>query len=334
MNILFVDTLSESGHKNFNIGFVKKFERKSAKINFFLSKDLSITFKVGGGFSNFWLLKKYRFIYSFFQAILLCRAFYYAKKTGSEKVIFLSYEIVSFTIMLNFLKYFLAKNKYYVVEHNTFEPNSKIKSFFFNLIPVNVTHIALSEYIKCEILKFNKSCITLNHPFFDFNLSSEKCNCNECHKLVFMPSSNVDVRVKEQIISYFADKLQYKVYVKGDSCRNFGSIVFKPFFLDYQFLIVNAHFVIIPQKFNFRVSGVFYEAIANSNAKILISNSPFAIAMKNDFPHQVYIVHDWSQLDVFDDFFIDREFGIDDKLLTIAKFNESDLAIINREFYD
>ena len=246
--------------------------------------------------------RKLRIAYTIQQFIYLLLILLRSLRTGKKEILFLSYELVSMSLASHIFNLF--KRNVYLVEHNTLVPKNSVKLRLFKSISKAVCHIALEEYISIFIKEdLQRNAVTVNHPI---QPCAVECISRESKKRsdVFMPSSTIDKAVVNEICDTFALSSSNKaiLYLKGDENLSSENIVYKPHYTDYEERICGSSYVIIPQIFEYRVSGVFYDAIAGSST-ILMSDCIFAQNMRLRYGKRVVILKDWSKLSevIFDE---------------------------------
>jgi hypothetical protein len=290
--LLVVDPLSERSHYSFNIEFISLL--KDFNVDWVCSKsegNKHSRMKALFTFSDFLINKKYRAFYSIGQSIILFFVLINCVLHGKRRVLFVSYELSSMLVFSYFFA--LLRIKVYLVEHNTIVPNSKVKSLLFKLLNKRVLHICLAPYIQGFIEStYGKKAISIWHPIPYYE--KKYVNQNTTPDF-FMPSSTISKKMKSEIFNVFKRNSQYNLFAKGTS-QNTGmqsNIIVKPFYHDYIEKIISSTFVIIPQRFEYRVSGVFFEALSGS-AIILLDDCIFGRAMKCAYNNRVVLVKDWS----------------------------------------
>jgi hypothetical protein len=75
-----------------------------------------------------------------------------------------------------------------------------------------------------------------------------------------------------------------------------GRCISRIYFEDYEKILNSADIIFIPQKFEYRVSGVFYEAIANENSIIVMSKCTYSKSMKSIFGDSIVMLEDLEDL--------------------------------------
>ncbi|ALM72124.1 hypothetical protein [Vibrio vulnificus] len=297
MPLIIADTLSEKGHYKFNNEILNWMCKEDIDFISFFSSDFFDNKSENENnlsFSSFFLYKKNMIVYVSFQFLLHLRLLLLSHK-NDKKVILLSYEIYSFSI-ISYL-YRLMGVKVLVVEHNTV-PNSssKIKSVFYSLISSHVKHLCLESYISNYVSnEFGKKSAFFQHPILienEINYTKSKFN-NQSY--FFMPSSTVEASVADSIIKLFALNPSEHLLMKDIGCIRSKNVEKQKFFEDYYNLLMKADGVILPQDFSYRVSGVFYESLAYVN-KVYMTPCIMSVEMKKLYPERVVIIDELSSI--------------------------------------
>lgn len=321
--ILIVDPLSEPGHGNFNSNFLDLLKEKD--ITLLASKHCcsNLSFPNNRYIPESLLRKNNRILYSLNQILILFYAVYFARRYRFPKVVFISYDIISFPLVSH-----LFSNNVYVLEHNTIEPKKRTKLRLFNWISSKVTHICLSEYITNFVKNdCHKKAITINHPIKKWTVSAAESSTT----LAFMPSTTVDEDTRNLIVKQFVGQDKFVLYTKGKS-KSSKQVIFQPRYDDYFEMIDKSKFIIIPQLFDYRVSGVFFEAIGATDTLIIMYSCVFSENMKKIFPNNVVIVKDWSNL-MFDISEHQSCFQQDETESVIKILNEQNIENVTDEFF-
>lgn len=296
--ILLIDPLDEKGHKFFNAEFIGAFDKNIFELTLITSSSSSDYYmhKVQKlkTYPDFLLSKKNRLLYGLFQLYILLYSFFIRSKSSYDAVIFLSYELPSMAMFSHFLR-----GNDYLVEHNTISTGF-VKSNLFKCISKSVTHICLEKYIALYIKSyFRKRSTIVSHPYnseiIQF-INKNTFNVVNSNKKVFMPSATIKAEVFNDICNSIADNDGFLLLAKGEDKILSKNIIVKRFYDNYIFEMVTSNFVLIPQCFEYRVSGVFYEAILIPHIIIVMSDCLFANEMKIKFGDRIHICLDWSNI--------------------------------------
>tara|TARA_B110000977_G_scaffold60068_1_gene81588 strand:+ start:9938 stop:10936 length:999 start_codon:yes stop_codon:yes gene_type:complete len=314
-NILLVDPLSEKGHHNINQSLIN-----------ILSKDYNLTFiseknylESSTKFVNICFpeklfgLKMSFLPFRFRQiAFVLYSIFYYRNHKKYEFILFTSYETISFS----FSTFFVKLKNIAIIEHNNLDQllNSKIKEIFYRLIRKNIVHIVLEQYIYIYInQKYRKKVSLLALPL---SVTSEELIPKT--KLIFSPSTTFDEIIMRKLINFCSTK-EYLLIAKGKSDYEINTVTVKTFFDNYYDIMRKSSFVFISTLFNYRVSNVAYEALAN-NRPIIGFRCLFLEGLKEKYSNAVFIIDDIQELEIIN---IDSELVSNDSL-NFKKFHSNE----------
>lgn len=335
--IIFIDPLSEGGHQNFNNNFINFFKDKYRVIYCSDSHKIRV-FEEKNVFDSALLSKNNSFLYKVRQFFILFKSIFIIKDSGSPYLIFLSYELVSFSFFSHFLRILFPEKKIYVVEHNTFCPNNYLKLMFFRGISKKVKHICLSEFIEEEISKQGKKTIFITHPFGFCDKSFCKPTINMPVKksdvFSFMPSSNIGKDILTSVENMILkSRAKCLLFYKGEGASRRGRLVSKKHFDNYEQFISSASLIFIPQKFEYRVSGVFFESIASSKAVIIMSDCTYSRAMRNIFKDSVVMLEDLTDLDDGLSFALSINVDVNHRRMVVQQLEAKSSSNVKREFY-
>ncbi|MGF1689542.1 hypothetical protein L4C36_23285, partial [Photobacterium japonica] len=221
--------------------------------------------------------------YRFQQMLFLLNLFFVLKEGGYRKCIFLSYENLT---MLPF-SYFLKNVS--VIEHNNIDQllTSKFKSFAYSYTSSKVEHFVFEDYIGEYISKkYNKNYNVLAHPERKIQSIKEKKFDKE---YVFCPSGDVSYEFLLKLCQ-FCKQNDYLLIAK-DKYNLTGKcdVIQKSFFEDYDSLFINSKFIAIGVEFSYRISGVFYEAIAN-HKKVIMNECVFSSNVQSKYINNIEMV--------------------------------------------
>lgn len=336
-NMLFIDSLSEKGHQNFNLNFIKLFDVKDKTLY------CSDEHEVGGigktvTFKSSLLEKSSVLLYRIKQLLILLKSLPTIKNSQASCVVFLSYELISFSLFSHLLAILIPSKRIYVVEHNTFVPSNRIKFKIFTSISKKVKHICLAEYIEECIISLGRQAIYITHPFELNAFGSQKSLSNSSdfmnESFGFMPSSNIDKKTLEVVKGIFKNsKLDISLIYKDAKNSISGRLISQKYFENYEELLRCSKVVFIPQKFEYRVSGVFFEAIANSNAIIVMSRCKYSLAMKSIFENGILIIEDLEHSDDVLNDILSYKLDLSRRSFVVNNMINKSKENIAREFY-
>lgn len=300
--ILYIDALCPSGHRVFNSLTISALMRMDTELKIVgdercLPDRISIAYRIpkrylakrkAGSFSKFsYRIREYQKLRWFVKVI---------EKEHPDLVILSSYETISLCMVSRSLKIpVLAFN-----HNNLDELESKLKRFFYRRIGSSVTQVVfenyMADYLK-EAIKVRNKVIVLPHivkPEEQLQPQPQLPNANS--KLLFAPSSSNDPIVIEDLLKR-EDELRAKgIKLAAKYRENLArdALVFRKRFSDEEYSSFLrscfAVYVPLPRQFNYRISNVVNEAIANKK-RIVISKNRFSEFLSSQYPSLVYVLN-------------------------------------------
>ncbi|WKV08010.1 hypothetical protein Q2T46_10690 [Thermoanaerobacterium sp. CMT5567-10] len=263
-NYINIDELKDVNDRNINVYYIpeKLYKESVSKISYRLNNVKIIK----------WLLRNF--------------------DINKYNLVFISsYETISFSMAWPRK----LKTRTVILNHNNLdELQNKVKYLFFKLIPRHIEHIVFEEYMKDylkESIKIDNKIWVMHHPIsFDkyhdakrFGLlGKEKDKCD----IIFAPSgSNDELFIKNlinnQLVYKYLSQTNWRLIIKSKEITyedNYLKIFSN--YLDYKeylYYFVNAKYILFPyvQNFNYRISGVLFDAIAFKKKIIASSNKIF-----------------------------------------------------------
>lgn len=283
--ILYIDPISPSGHKLYNEILIKDilkddFEVFTVSEEGYLS-DLSINHP------NLHVLmevpKKYYYKLEKSNPLLSRLKLFLILKYIMKRVSFANYDYIIFSSYeeISFLFASMPKNCY-LISHNNFNNfNNSIKQYIYKKLSVNQNIIVLSESLQDNLQQLGISTIYLPHgipsQFVPHKLQEsleEKYNIKDYQFILFSPSAgSTDNSIfaeidKNVLFADFLEKNKILLIVRGNEKVLCSNVVTINNFLDrleYEFLFKKSDAILINYGIEFqnRVSGVYFEAIAN-----------------------------------------------------------------------
>jgi len=184
--------------------------------------------------------------------------------------------------------------------NNLDELESKLKRFFYRRIGDSVSQVVFENYMADYLqgsIKVKNKVIVLPHivePGEHLQSHAELPVPNSV--LLFAPSSSNDFSVIEDFLRR-ADELKtkgIKLVAKYRENVDREALVFRKRFSDEEYnsflRSCCAVYVPLPRQFNYRISNVVNEAIAN-NKRIIISRNLFSQFISSKYPSLVYILN-------------------------------------------
>lgn len=303
MKLLLIDTFSGLGHTQFNsiqINALKEIGHSITlvgKKNHYPNSVSDVTDQVyiipnclynkdyknllGTVWDTFWEILR----------LLYIRVFILNRRI--DRIVFLRYNVFG-------TLFFPTRKICYLFDHySATEIENPFKRKIVSFYPRNFIHLGLNDNISEHIktLLPNKTTKTVSHgflPSFDRVDSCSYVSLDEC--FVFCAaSSSCDETLLHSIISspavnkYLSDnRIKLLIKSKQNIVSNDNIKAIKGFINndDYKYLICNALSVLLPydKSFGYRVSGVFFECVAN-NISVIATNIPsFSVYKGNGQP--------------------------------------------------
>lgn len=292
--ILYIDAISPSGHKLYNEILIKDILRSNFEVFTVSQEDYLSTLDIQH--PNLHVLlevpKKYynklEQTNPFLSRVKLFLILRYIMKRISFSdygyIIFSSYEEVSFLFSS------MPKNCY-LISHNNFDNfNNLVKQYIYKKLSLNQHIVVLSKYLQDDlhVLGFNTLYLPHGVPsqFMQNKLDDsfvQKYSTREYNFIVFSPSAastDNSIFIEIDRSPFFEDfliKNKILLIVRGNQKVMCNNIIIINDFLDrieYEFLFKTADVILINygQEFKNRVSGVYYEAIANLKPVVVSIN--------------------------------------------------------------
>jgi len=246
-----------------------------------------------------------------------------------DAIVFLAYETISFSLR------WPKGRKTFLFEHNNIEDalGSVVKTFFYKHISANCTHLTLlnhsAQYIQNA---YRRSAVYIPHPYYRAGVSDSGIPIEpisppnlSSHKIkIFSPSTSTPQSVQGELKKYVTTTNgKYHAIFKGNITAKGEDWETSPFFKNYENLMQSCDRVFLGACFEYRVSGVAYEAL--SYGKIIAHlDSPFARELMKDYPHLLFpikAVSDISELSIDPEKMDEdhRQYLIDHSFLSICE---------------
>ncbi|MFC0117881.1 hypothetical protein ACFFK7_08100 [Pseudoalteromonas xiamenensis] len=307
--MLVVDMISPAGHlalNEFVVGALRKldgsgvcgvFKRSYQSLNdgedsnFCYFPEFKLL-RIGGvGDEQGW--RHYLMILFFMFFLFFSRPFFNTYR-NDKKVLFLSYNPLSHLALFAVLKVFGFD--IYCFEHNSIPSKRSrffnVKSFFFSACSKFVVHLVFEDYISDYLRnEYRTKVLVIPHPCLASPRVGDYYTQKSSLLSFFSPSGSTKNSFITRLETY-ADEIGAKLYIKSTSysSRRVDTIVSK-YFENYMELMGRVDCVMIGCDFDYRVSGVFYEALA-AKTKILMSDCVFARNVGDKYPNVFVFNHD------------------------------------------
>lgn len=288
--VCFFEGMSPKGHINLTKHYLQIFKETGELYvgeslrGFYSDTENVHFFKDGWGLRN-----KYFSILSFVFNSL--KVLWKCKKQNVHRVIFLSYN-ANVMFVISWVAY-LLKIKVYCFEHNTVpeKASSFLKRNAQRLCSERLTRLCYMPSIVELYRDLNQSAIYVPHPAINVELDLNKSPIQTQKNFrltVFCPSGHNNV---DRIELLAKRNVNILFIIKSKSSTSTNNVISKSFFEDYYEVMAACDVVFLPIKFDFRVSGPFFEAL-RLNKKVIVDDCEFGNYVKNEFPS--HVIKDFS----------------------------------------
>lgn len=308
IRVLYVDALCPAGHKVFNSLMISALNDLNAELTLIghercLPESVSIEYKI----PEKYLAKRKagvssKFLYRIREYHKLGWLVQVLEKEHPDLIILSSFETISLSIISKSFKVpILAFN-----HNNIDELGSRVKKYFYRRIGSSVTQVVFENYIADflkDTVKVRNKVIVLPHIVESndpLKVQTEVPDANSI--LLFAPSSSNDCSVIEELLER-SNELREKgiqLVAKFSEDVDQDSIMLRKRFSDkeyHSFLhSCSAVYVPLPLSFNYRISNVVNEAIAN-NKRVILTRNRYSNFLFENYPSLVFI----ASKDFFDD---------------------------------
>lgn len=323
-SILVVDYLSEPGHINSNryfLGHISKYWQ-----TYFLCEE-----KYQKDFDDISPLRILNFSKSVTRRQTHSMFYYFGKLKQIHElnkivqilkptfVLFICYEPIS----LQYFRY--SFGEVFLFEHNNIDIIRKDwkRRLLFRFIPERFVHISYEKYISNFIkVHFRKRNTEIPHPYYaigrqqTFPLDEIRSTNRE---VIFAPSGSAANIVLNELISYAKEQNEFHFVLKGELAVENDDYTIKPFYKSYAKIMSNSAYILSTVDFEYRVSGIIYEALAMGKTVVGL-DTKLHREIKGQYPNMVHIINSVEELR-----------GLS-KLL--KKRNKSNILADQKRFYD
>ncbi|MEY1639342.1 hypothetical protein [Tenuifilum osseticum] len=292
MKILVIDLITQKGHIKFVRNYLSLLNYLG-EVRFISSKDYISKI----GYNNCYVISnwffnynnKYEYVIKQVLLIILL-SFKINKNFKNYKIIVTGFENISFFIAWRFIS-----NKTYVVIHNNLT-RGILSIYSFKRIKSNITFIALENYIKEFIeSKYKKKTYFIPHPIDIINI---KENRNLSDNIIFCPSGSSNFEEIDKFKNTLNNNSKLILIAKSNTEIINKNIIFKKYFDDYDTIFDKSKFIFIPFKYDYRVSGVFYESMNYNKIILTTKNSGLFIhQMKKLYPNSIFFIESFEDIE-------------------------------------
>lgn len=218
-----------------------------------------------------------------------------------QSVVFLAYETVSFSMC------WPANNRTFVFEHNNLDNviGSLFKEFFYKNISSSVVHIAFQEHIARFIKsKYSRCAVRLPHPYYRSGLIRDESpkifpvesSSSRDARIIFSPSSSTPNFIQDGLKTFVSSTAgSFYAICKGSPASKDTFWEVCPFFEDYEKIMQDCDFVFFGAHFDYRVSGIAFEALSYGKPLVLF-DSLFARELYSENPGLVFIIKEFNDI--------------------------------------
>lgn len=284
MTFSLIETKDSTGHIKLYQHIIKDFDNLDANVNFISSEMYLNNFertyfnKVNFEICGTKKVIKGKIFHRIQQFILMIKAF--KKCSKNDVLILLSYDCIALWFALLFFNF----KELYVFEHNNIDQldDSHLKSFFYRKLSDKVVSYVFESYIGERVYKkYSRNYLVYKHPLFELKQINKFHHSN---KYIFIPSSDVSMSNFLQLYN-FAKKEGLDIITKKHSFLKdlpLNGVYQSEYFCNYEDIFLGAEYIGVVNDFKYRVSAVFYEAVANSK-KVIMNNTLFSEKVKNNY---------------------------------------------------
>jgi hypothetical protein len=172
---------------------------------------------------------------------------------------------------------------------------SNLSLFFLKITTINNSFVVFEKFMKTFLKDFNNSTYVLNHTL---NFLPKDKNVSD-DDFIFI-SSKVDDLIFIDPIIKFAEAKRLKIIFRSElKIDNSQTLISMPFFDNYKELLMNSKYVVIISPHDYRVGGVFYEAMLFNKKIILLgSKGLFINEMNKRYPYSFVRIQENSYIDL------------------------------------
>ncbi len=283
---VFVESLSPTGHTQFNEVFLQMLACKSDV--FFVGKSLKDKIKFNGlkKIFNDKNLHEGR-IKHYICCLKNClKSVYEAKKIGAENIYLFSYDIL--TIPIISIICFLCGIKIYTFEHNTVHYSGLKK--WIQLLTINVTRLCFTPAANEIYKSIGQKTHLISLPIIErtdymIGEEEEEEEEEEVEDYVFCPSGSVKI---SDILKFATKSEPVIFYVKSEKkIHTHGNIITRKYYDSYESMIKSAKAVYVPILSNERMSGPVIDAISFLKP-VIMRKSELSIYLSNVYKGFIY----------------------------------------------
>lgn len=297
IDILFVDPLSD-GHSSFNQLYAQSLSKTlQVAVAFCYGYRIALPAHLGlRRLVRTRLRTMGKVGYRFDCLVTTLHVAFLALIVRPRAIVFSSYE----TISLSCVSYLLPKRTYAIDHNNIDELNSAVKRFFFQRIRRRIVHIGFAPYICERTRSLGQRVIHIPFPIRHADpVNNERLRHSAPPLQAFAPSGQQDLESVKRFLEIIAGDPRIELLMKrqtGVDADSYTNVHSTDYYADYEQQLLSSDFIVVLSRFEYRVSGVAYEAIG-ANKPVFMARSRFATFLKEEFPRQVRMVDDCDSVE-------------------------------------
>jgi len=235
-----------------------------------------------------------------------------------DVTVFLSYDTMS---ML------LWRSKAIICEHNNiFNTNTNfLKRYLYRLLSKKLVSISLQNHINSFIVDSCKRVsFVVHHPVKKIRGIVKNSVLKHVDKTtLFFTSVDTEGLDIISVKDFLMKNQQFFAYIKGNSDEKTRAYKIKIFFKNYYEIMDSCDFIVILGGYDYRVSGVVYEALSLGKS-VVLNQSLFSEELKSQYPDMVRIIRNINEINFIK---VDKK-KIQSNLRLFNK-NTSNVSIVN-----
>lgn len=207
-----------------------------------------------------------------------------------------SYESISFSLISNKIRVpVLAFN-----HNNIDELTSKAKRIFYRKISKNIIQVVFEDYMAeyLKIIGIKNNVVVLPHIVDPVEIMENKsASINSRVLTLFAPSSSNDFTIIESLKRRKEDLKRHQIRLIAKFTKDFEDdhLILRKRFSDEEYSkymrICSLVYVPLPNTFNYRVSNVINEAVANGK-RVVAHRNKYTEFLKKRYPPLIYVLSD------------------------------------------
>jgi len=212
-----------------------------------------------------------------------------------DVVVFLSYETVSMAICWpRWLPVFL-------IEHNNIDNvlESPLKRWFYRRLPGTAHHLVFMDGMAGYVIEqTGRPASHIPYPCYgdrclpDRRSQAERpCGADAGKKIIFCPSRSTPRHLLNRLKAFVLENEGFFLVAKGEQTERGERFDIRPFFDDYDQIMLSTDYVFFGGQYRYRVSAVVFEALSLAKP-VLVLDCPFGQELGQAYPRLVIPIRD------------------------------------------